>query len=111
MPPTVVAPPAPPHDPLPMARVGVAGYMATSNGALVWNNFPVATDVAHWEGAIDENGFATGQGILRWFKGDRFSTGYLGVMIRGKLDGESISQDADGDTSRVWWKDGKKVRR
>lgn len=107
-------PEAPPTVPPPrpvMARVGSAGYMKATNGALVWNNFPAADDVATWFGFVDADGFATGQGTLGWFKGRQFVTSYTGAMVRGRLEGETVSQDARGRQSRVWWREGKKVRK
>jgi len=96
---------------LPKAKPsGEAGYMKTADDrAWVWNNTPRPDDVASWEGSIDDQGFASGPGLLTWSKGQKFITSYRGVMQKGRLTGTSIATDAAGSHSEVWWKDGKKV--
>lgn len=89
---------------------GGAGYMRTEdNRAWVWNNTPRPADAAAWEGAIDDHGFASGQGVLKWFKGRKFVTSYVGAMERGRLTGRTVSTDASGAQREIWWSDGRKV--
>jgi hypothetical protein len=95
------------------ANCGV--YQRTKDGrTLVWNNFPRRGDSATWSGARDENGYATGNGTLTWYKSDRtIVTGsnipaptkgsaprgrYSGKMVKGKLQGLVVNIDANGQT-------------
>lgn len=96
---------------IPMANFtnGTAGYMQTlDKRALVWNNHPRAGDEASWEGATDVDGFATGAGVLTWYKRKQFVTDYEGAMIKGKLEGRSVSINLDGSSTVRFWRDGKK---
>lgn len=109
VPPAMVALPPPQGPPMANPQTRTAGYMVTFDGrALIWNNSPKADDVASWTGPVDPEGFATGNGVLSWHKGQRFVTGYQGTMIRGKLEGRTLSIDADGTRSVRIWKNGKK---
>jgi len=63
---------------------------------LIWNNYPRPDDKAFWTGGHDANGYAEGQGTLRWYTRGRFVTEYVGRMVRGKLDGPVKNTDASG---------------
>ena len=63
---------------------------------LIWNNYPRLDDKAFWTGGHDANGYAEGQGTLRWYTRGRFVTEYVGRMVRGKLDGPVKNTDASG---------------
>ena len=78
-------------------------YQRTRDGrTLVWRDVPARGDEATWSGRRDKNGFATGSGVLTWYKIERsIVTGsnildtrrnvtishYSGEMVRGKFKG------------------------
>jgi len=94
--------------------------------ALIWNNDPKPGDGATWTGAHDNEGYATGSGILTWYRVDRgFTTGsniavshkktpissYSGTMVHGKFNGTVTTVDhgktynanfADGQRKGQW---------
>ena len=48
---------------------GTGSYQRTRDGqTLVWNNSPEAGEEAAWSGKRDKDGFATGPGILTWYR-------------------------------------------
>lgn len=65
-------------------------------GALIWNNYPSPEDVATWEGGVDAEGYASGQGLLTWWKGSVWKSRYEGKMVQGRLEGLIVNEDADG---------------
>jgi ketosteroid isomerase-like protein len=97
---------------------GAGSYQRTRDGqALVWNDSPEAGEEATWSGKRDQNGFATGPGILTWYKVEptivtgsnipdarRYAVvknGYSGKMARGKFKGPVTYIDANGKTLQV----------
>jgi ketosteroid isomerase-like protein len=97
---------------------GAGSYQRTRDGqALVWNDSPEAGEEATWSGKRDQNGFATGPGILTWYKVEpTIVTGsnildtrrygvvisrYSGEMVRGKFKGPVTYIDANGKTLQV----------
>ena len=48
---------------------GAGSYQRTRDGkTLVWNDSPEAGEEATWSGKRDKDRFATGPGILTWYK-------------------------------------------
>jgi ketosteroid isomerase-like protein len=97
---------------------GAGSYQLTRDGkTLVWNDSPEPGEEATWSGKRDKNGFATGPGILTWYKVEpTIVTGsnildtrryavvisrYSGKMVRGKFKGVVTYVDADGKTLQV----------
>jgi ketosteroid isomerase-like protein len=97
---------------------GAGSYQRTRDGqTLVWNDSPEAGEEAAWSGKRDQNGFATGPGILTWYKVEpTIVTGsnildtrrygvvisrYSGEMVRGKFKGPVTYIDANGKTLQV----------
>jgi hypothetical protein len=83
------------------AKAGGGMFQRTKESALfpsvlIWNNYPRPDDKAFWTGLHDKNGYAEGQGTLRWYRRGRFVTEYVGRMVRGKLDGPVKNTDASG---------------
>jgi hypothetical protein len=83
------------------AKAGGGMFQRTKESALfpsvlIWNNYPRPDDKAFWTGLHDKNGYAEGQGTLRWYTRGRFVTEYVGRMVRGKLDGPVKNTDASG---------------
>jgi len=83
------------------AKAGGGMFQRTKASALfpsvlIWNNYPRPDDKAFWTGGHDANGYAEGQGTLRWYRRGRFVTEYVGRMVRGKLDGPVKNTDASG---------------
>jgi len=83
------------------AKAGGGMFQRTKESALfrsvlIWNNYPRPDDKAFWTGGHDANGYAEGQGTLRWYTRGRFVTEYVGRMVRGKLDGPVKNTDASG---------------
>jgi uncharacterized protein YecT (DUF1311 family) len=83
------------------STVAAGTYQLTKDGGtFVWNNYPRPGDEASWSGSKDTEGYATGEGTLTWFKRGKFMTRYWGRMIRGKLEGAVINEDASGKKFR-----------
>jgi len=78
------------------AKDGGGMFQRTKDGVLIWNNYPRPDDQAFWSGGHDANGYAEGQGTLRWYTRGRFVTEYVGRMVHGKLDGPVKNTDASG---------------
>ncbi len=83
------------------AKAGGGMFQRTKESALfpsvlIWNNYPRPDDEAFWSGGHDANGYAEGQGTLRWYTRGRFVTEYVGRMVHGKLDGPVKNTDASG---------------
>jgi ketosteroid isomerase-like protein len=93
-------------------------YQRTRDGqTLVWNNSPEAGEEATWSGKRDKDGFATGPGILTWYKVEptvvtgsnildtrRYAaviSRCSGKMVRGKFKGPITYIDANGKTLQV----------
>jgi hypothetical protein len=84
-------------------------YIKTYDGrAYVWNNYPKSEDQATWTGEIDSDAYATGPGIIRWYKHGQQVTAYQGTMVRGKHDGVVYNEDADGKRYQGRFVDGVK---
>jgi ketosteroid isomerase-like protein len=107
---------------------GAGSYQRTRDGkALVWNASPKNGEEATWSGKRDKKGFATGSGILTWYKViPTFITGslipdtrryvvvvnrYSGKMVHGKLKGAVTYIDANGKRSRTTFVNGRSVNR
>jgi ketosteroid isomerase-like protein len=97
---------------------GAGSYQRTRDGqTLVWNDSPEAGEEATWSGKRDKSGFATGPGILTWYKVEpTIMTGSnildtrryavvisrcSGKMVRGKFKGPVTYIDANGKTLQV----------
>ena len=90
-------------------------YQRTRDGqTLVWRDVPSRGDEATWSGKRDENGFATGSGVLTWYKSaPTIVTGsnildtrryavvinhYSGTMVHGKFKGAVSYLEGMGKT-------------
>ena len=90
-------------------------YQRTRDGqTLVWRDVPQRGEEATWSGKRDKDGFATGSGVLTWYKVEpSIVTGsnildtrrylilinhYSGTMVRGKFQGAVAS--AEGNAKR-----------
>jgi ketosteroid isomerase-like protein len=97
---------------------GAGSYHRTRDGqTLVWRDVPSRGDEATWSGKRDKDGFATGSGVLTWYKVHpaivtgsnildtrRYMTminHYSGRMVRGKFKGAVTYLEADGRRSRA----------
>jgi ketosteroid isomerase-like protein len=97
---------------------GAGSYQRTRDGqTFVWNDSPEPGEEATWSGERDKDGFATGPGILTWYKVEpTIVTGsnildtrryvvviglYSGKMVRGKFKGAVTYVDANGKTLQV----------
>jgi ketosteroid isomerase-like protein len=97
---------------------GAGSYQRTRDGkTLVWNDSPERSEEATWSGKRDKDEFATGPGILTWYKVEpTIVTGsnildtrryvvviglYSGTMVRGKFEGAVTYVDANGKTLQV----------
>ena len=97
---------------------GAGSYQLTRDGqTFVWNDSPEPGKEATWSGKRDKNGFATGPGILTWYKVEpTIVTGsnildtrryavvisrYSGKMVRGKFKGAVTYVDANGKPLQV----------
>ncbi len=92
---------------------GAGSYQRTRDGqTFVWRDSPARGDEATWSGKRDKDGFATGSGVLTWYKVEpTIVTGsnildtrryailinhYSGTMVRGKFKGAVTNIEADG---------------
>src|SRR5205814_1538406 len=92
---------------------GAGSYQRTRDGqTFVWRDSPARGDEATWSGNRDKDGFATGSGVLTWYKVEpTIVTGsnildtrryailinhYSGTMVRGKFKGAVTNIEADG---------------
>lgn len=88
-------------------------YQRTRDGqTLVWRDVPARGDEATWSGKRDKDGFATGSGVLTWYKVEpTIVTGsnimdtrryvmminhYSGTMVRGKFKGAVSNLESNG---------------
>ena len=95
------------------AAYGAGSYQRTRDGrTIVWKDSPARGDEATWSGKRDKNGYATGSGVLTWYKAEpRIVTGsnildtrryavmihhYAGTMTRGKFKGAVTYVTASG---------------
>src|SRR5512132_2530371 len=99
--------------------VYVAGsdHRTRDGQTLVWRDVPSRGDEATWSGKRDKDGFATGSGVLTWYKvRPAIVTGsnildtrryvnminhYSGRMVRGKFKGAVTYLEADGRRLRA----------
>src|SRR5947208_471435 len=92
---------------------GAGSYQRTRDGqTFVWRDSPARGDEATWSGKRDNDEFATGAGVLTWYKVEpTIVTGsnildtrrygilinhYSGTMVRGKFKGAVTNIEADG---------------
>jgi ketosteroid isomerase-like protein len=92
-------------------------YQRTRDGqTLVWRDVPERGDEATWSGKRDKDGFATGSGVLTWYKvAPSIVTGsnildtrrylilinhYSGTMVRGKFQGAVADAEGNGKRSQ-----------
>ena len=73
-----------------------AAWVPTTQGCLVWNAFPRATDTVTWDGAC-VGGYADGSGTLTWFDDGSYSQRFVGTMREGKRNGTGDYFWANGD--------------
>jgi hypothetical protein len=85
-------------------------HRAIDGKSLVWNNDPKPEDAVSWSGKQDNEGYATGQGTLVWYRVERARvtgsnlpaekrvpiSSYSGKMVRGKLNGPVVAADPNG---------------
>ena len=76
--------------------------------SLIWDNDPNNETFASWVGNIDDNGFATGFGLIKWYENNMFQVGYFGTMHAGRLNGFVKSFDLKGNYKQGHWTDGKR---
>src|SRR5215475_2704247 len=92
-------------------------YLRTRDGqTLVWRDVLARGDEATWSGKRDKDGFATGSGVLTWYKVEpSIVTGsnildtrrymilinhYSGTMVRGKFHGAVAYAEGSGKRSQ-----------
>src|SRR6266487_6038579 len=92
-------------------------YQRTRDGqTLVWRDVPQRGEEATWSGKRDKDGFATGSGVLTWYKVEpSIVTGsnildtrrylilinhYSGTMVRGKFQGAVAYAEGNGKKSQ-----------
>jgi ketosteroid isomerase-like protein len=97
---------------------GAGSYQRTRDGkTFVWDDSPEPGKEATWSGERDKDGFATGPGVLTWYKVEpTIVTGsnildtrryvvviglYSGKMVQGKFKGVVTYVDANGKTLQV----------
>ena len=100
----------------PSVAYGAGSYERTKDGqTLIWRDVPERGEEATWSGKRDKDGFATGSGVLTWYKVEpTVVTGsnildtrryvilinhYSGTMVRGKFKGAVTDVEANGRRS------------
>ena len=88
---------------------GAGSYQRTRDGqTTVWRDSPARGEEATWSGKRDKDGFATGFGVLTWYKVEPLDTRsyvilinhYSGTMVRGKFKGAVTDVNASGGRSQ-----------
>lgn len=89
----------------------------------VWNEHPERWDEAVWTGERDENGYATGTGVLTWYRVAKTTEigtfipsarghelevvrSFSGTMIQGRFDGWVVTSDPAGKNFHAKYADG-----
>ena len=83
----------------------VAEYITDVNGTLIWNPSPSPNETAEWEGSVI-NGYAEGEGVLKWLWDGKCVSVYKGSMKAGKPEGLGRYEFADGDLYEGQWQNG-----
>ena len=83
-----------------LAQAGGKSQPTSDGRTYIWNNYPKPGDEASWSGRTDSAGYASGDGILTWYKHGVRVSRYSGKMINGKFDGPVTNEDANGQKFR-----------
>jgi len=76
----------------------------------VWDDDrPQPNETFTWSGGHDNDGFATGQGVLQWYVDGKPENRYEGNMSRGKINGKGICTFASGNRYEGDWVDGRRT--
>lgn len=74
-----------------------ANWIVTKEGPKVWAQDLRPTTTASWSGAVDVKGYATGEGVLKWFEAGELVEVYEGMLSgRGIRRGKGILTLASG---------------
>lgn len=77
--------------------LAAGNWLVTKEGPKVWNGSPQANETALWSGAADAQGYAAGEGVLKWFVDGKIEQIYEGMMLRGNFNGKGVLTYADGE--------------
>jgi len=73
------------------------GWVVADTGAKVWDEEPLPGEIVKWSGAMDDEGYATGIGLLQFIQKGKVGVTFEGQMLKGKYNGKGIYKWADGD--------------
>jgi hypothetical protein len=77
-----------------------------NNNGKVWNQNPQPGETVTWGGSYDDNGFATGWGVLQWYQYGNPQAMYEGEMQNGKRHGQGRITWINGNVYDGAWENG-----
>jgi len=75
---------------------------ASNQPCKIWNPQPQPNESVTWSGGC-KDGFATGQGVLRWTENGKPDVQYEGVYANGKRNGHGVLITPDGKRIEGVW--------
>lgn len=81
-------------------------WFRTVEGTVVLNPYPQPNESCSWSGGRDEQGFATGAGILMWSINGEPVEATVGTMRQGRFQGQAIQMTQDGSASVAEFRNG-----
>jgi len=81
-------------------------WSVTDKGYKVWNECPQPNETVSWSGAVDNEDYATGNGVLQWYQSGAPSEKYEGHMQNGKENGKGVYTYSSGDRYEGSFRDG-----
>lgn len=90
--------------------VASAGQWITTDE--VWDDGrPQPNETYTWSGGHDNDGYASGQGVLQWYVDGKPTNRYEGNMTRGKINGKGVCTFVSGNRYEGDWIDGRRTGR
>ncbi len=85
------------------------GWITASNKPCkIWNPAPQPDESVTWSGGCD-NGYASGQGVLKWTENGKPDMEFEGMYDHGKRNGPGVVITPDGQRLQGMWIDDEPV--
>jgi hypothetical protein len=76
----------------------------------IWDDGrPQPNEYVTWSGGHDNNGFASGPGVLQWNIDGKPANRYEGSLVKGKINGKGVAHFANGNRYEGDWVDGRRT--